>query len=348
MALAYIPADDKLVDRDRAGRSFVFFGSAISLPILGAILGFGLAWLFLDFPASELIGAIFGALGGWALFLVIRHRYIVQNDTTGALVTLNALRSLFNQGDVNVVYGPGTHFAYPWEQRFERNNIPVMEATNSFKFPVVCLDGILNGEGSFRLRPDFNNPIAFLSGVGSVAGDLEDLIITEAAGFYKQKKVMEATSSQHKLNIRLNRKFAGGVAQTPFEKRFGVQVGDVTIRTVLPSEELQRTISGLAEADMVLEGTAVLLGMTKDQLKKAIADNTIDPAKVDRARRDFRIISGNMDGSKVNRYELDISGVTPEVAQAISAIIDSKIVEKFVGGDKTAPAAKTPKGGGKK
>lgn len=351
MAISYVKADDKLVERNRRGRSLVFFGSAISAPILGMIVGFALAMIFLNFPGSAAVGMILGGLGGLILFLTIKHRFIVQNDTTGALVTLDAFRSLFNMGNVDVIYGPGTHFAYPWEQRFERNNIPVIEATNEFKFPVKCNDGILTGEGSFRLRPDFRNPIAFLSGVGSVAGDLEDLIITEAVAFYKGKSINDATSSQAELNQVLNEKFAHGAEKTPFEDRFGVQVGDVTIRTVLPSEELQRTLSGKAEAEMVFEGTAILLGMNKEELRRAVKDNTIDPAKVERARREFRIISGNMDNSEVKRWEIDVTGIDPKIAEAATAFLSRvppETLKSFVAKGQGNPAARTPKGGGKK
>jgi hypothetical protein len=351
MALTYVQADDGLISRRRDRRAALFFSTAALTPIVGAILGGTLSSTFIDLPIATSIGTVLGGLGGWMLFLNTKHRFIVQNDTTGALVTLDALRSLFKLGKVDVIYGPGTHFAYPWEQRFEGNNIPVIEATEDFKFPVQCEDGILLAEGSFRLRPDFRNPVAFLSGVASVAGDLKDLIIVKAASHYKNKKVTDATSSLPELNQLLDDTFVQGQKDSGLEIRFGVQIGDVTIRTVLPSEELQRTLSALAEAEMIFLGTAKVLGRTKDELKAGLEDGSVTKEEFDHARREFRIISGNMDNAEVKRWEVDVTGISPEIVQAATAFLSRvppETLKQFASGGKKPSARNTPKGGGRK
>jgi hypothetical protein len=101
----------------------------------------------------------------------------------------------------------------------------------------------------------------------------------------------------------------------------------------------------------VFEGTAILLGMSKEELRDAVKNNKIDPAKVERARREFRIVSGNMDNSEVKRWEIDVTGIDPKIAEAMAAFLNRvppETLKSFAAKGQDKPAARTPKGGGKK
>jgi hypothetical protein len=339
-----IQADDRNIKRDRGIRTFWFFFTPALLALVGGLLVAGLLKTFISLANISLIGFVIGAAAGLIGFLSIKHYFVVQNETTGMLITINQLRTLFQGKDKKsafVIYGPGTHLSLPWEVREAKNNIPVTETTEEYVFTAICTDGTLTGKGSFRLRPDFNNPINYLSGVGAVAGDLKDLIISFINGWLAKRTMQDALDKQDELNQALHDEFIKDDHKTPFEDRFGIQLGDITVSQLLMSEEAQRTRSGLNEARVVLEGTAILLGYkTTDEMHAALLLKAINQDDIDRARRDFRIISGNMEGATVNRYELDIKGLSPEVASAIGAFLNTPAGRSLAGNTGRGPNTK--------
>ncbi len=339
-----IQADDRQIPRNRTARAAVFFGTPALLAVLGGLIGGSLLWVFIS-GSMFLPGFVAGAVAGVVAFLAMKHIFVVQNDTTGLLVTIDQLKSLLGAEGVNVVYGPGTHFSFPWERRSEKNNIPVVEVAEDFKFTAICKDGTITGTGSFRLRPDFENPIAYLSGVGAVGQDLRDLVIAFITDWHASRTMQEATDQKGELNTALHDKFVGG-DRTPFEERFGVRLGDITVGENLMSAEVQRTRGALNEARVISEGTAILLGYkTVEEMQAAVNAKSISQDDVDRARRDFRIISGNMDGATVSRFEVDIKGLTPEVASALASFLQTPAAAaavKGLGGGKSAPKKGTP------
>lgn len=326
-----VQAEDSLIPRNRAGRASVFFAAPLVLIGAGAAITGTLATIFLGGGAFFLIGLVVGAVLGFIAFLNLKHLFVVQNNTTSLLVTLNSARSLLGLKNVDVVYGPGTHFAYPWEERFAENNIPLKEVAEEFTFPVICKDGTLTVTASFRLRPDFQNPIAYLSGVGAAANDFKALVITAIAKWLTPKTMLEARTQMKELNEALHDEFVD--LESEFEKRFGVRSGDVTVSNMLMSDEAQRTLSGLNEASTVAKGTAILLTYpTVEAMQEALKNGLISQADIDRARREFRIISGNMDGAEVKRYEVDITGLTPEVASALSSLLTNPAARNLFSG----------------
>lgn len=340
-----IQGNDAVIKRNRLGRTVVFFLTPVILSSIGALLAGSLAEIFLGTGPFYSIGLVIGALGGFVGFLSIKHLFVVQNNTIGALVTLDQLKSLVGSKDVHVFYGPGSHFAFPWEARFAENNIPLKEVAEDFTFPVVCKDGTLTVSASFRIRPDFNNLLEYLSGVGAAAQDFKALQIAFIVKKLTKKTMQEAKDEQETLNLELGAEFVGTgqTEPTPFEKRFGVQTGDVTVSNMLMSDEAQRTRSALNEAAVISQGTAVLLGFkTVESMNAALEDkdSKLTQADVDRARREFRIISGNMDGSQVNRYELDITGLSPEAATAIASLLNNPAARAFMGGKGGQPPKK--------
>lgn len=331
--LTYRQADDTNIKRNRTGRWMVFAGLAAGMPTAGLLGSTALGnYFFSGVPAMSFLLGASGAFLGFVGFLVLKsHRMTVINDTTGVFITVDALRSLFKRGKINVTYGPGTHISYPWEQRYKENNIPVLEATNEFNFVVNCKDGILYGKGSYRLRPDPQNPVAFISGVAAVADDLKDLIIAKVAAAMKDMSIMDATSQIEPLNetlknefvVNLTKKGRARKAPTKFENRFGIQVGDVTIKELLPSDEVQKTLSALTEAAAIRKGTAILLGLTEDTVTAALRDGIVTQAAYDLARDRFMAASGNLEGVKVQRYELmlNASGIDKDTAEALAAML---------------------------
>jgi len=265
----------------------------------------------------------FAGLGLAASILVytIGKWFIIRNPTIGMFVTQDTLATLFGAQNPNVFYGPGTHISFPWERRDSENNIPLQEIPEEFEFTTQCLDGIITGKGSFRFRPDQSNPVTFLGSVSAVSGDISDLIVGEIVAHIQGKSLREALNMQEELNKLLDFKFYK--SDTEVEKRCGVRISDVTVRELLPSEDTQKTISAIGEAEAIARGTEIILGMTMDKVREEIAAGRMTQADVNLARDRFLSISGNLEGMQINRTEYDwsVHGLDSEALQAIAEIL---------------------------
>ena len=324
MSNVTIPLDSEInKDRNRGARFLVLIAYVLLVPTLTMILFPILGEQF--FPKSALawkISLIMGlAAGIVVLGLSIEKLFVIRNPTTAMFLTQDTIASLVGSDDVNIAYGPGTHLSFPWERRLGENNISLTEAPNDFEFPVQCIDGTLTGAGSFRVRPDQKNPVTFLSSVSSVADDISDLVVAEILAFFKDKTAAEALNTLGDLNCHLDRKFRKN--DTEVEVRCGVQISDVTVSRLLPSEELQRTLSAVSEARAIAKGVEILMGMTPEEQKTAIREGRLTQADINLARDRFLSISGNLAGMQINRQEVDLSfhGLDPEALATIAEIL---------------------------
>ncbi len=320
------PSDRDISDRKIASRYWVLLVWVITLPLLST---FGTEWFVSIFfeKVPQLISSVSYtvgfALGIGGLFLTIDRWFLIRNPTTGMFLTIDTLQSLIGGDSVNVSYGPGTHICFPWEERLAENNISLEEATNEFSTTVQCLDGILKVNGVFWARPDIKKPVEFLSGVGAFTEDMEGLIIARIASLFSQKNVMQAIGELKSLNESLKTLTTD---QEDVEKNFGIQLGAVVIKQLLPSEELQRTISAKAEASAIKDGTLSLLGADSwSQVQEWLKDKTLTQADISLARDRYLSISGNLEGMEIKRNEIDISlhGLDKDVAEAIAKALTS-------------------------
>jgi hypothetical protein len=338
-----IPLDSEInPNRDRGARFLTLVVYILLVPSLTMILFTVLGEQF--FPNSVLmfkISLIIGlAVGIGVLGLSIEKFFIIRNPTTAMFLTQDTIASLLGKNDVNISYGPGTHISFPWERRLGENNISLLEAANDFNFTVQCADGTLTGSGSFRVRPNQSKPVVFLSSVSAVADDIRDLIVGEVVAFFKNKTAAEALNTLGDLNKHLDVLFRQ--SDTEVEERCGVQISDVTVTELLPSEELQRTLSAVSEAGAIAKGVEILLGMNQEEQKTAIREGRLTQADINLARDRFLSISGNLAGMDIKRQEFDFSfhGLDPEALTAMAEVL------KTPGGMAVATAAATSKRGG--
>lgn len=335
MSVGELPDDKDLRQlRNVPGRYVVLAASAIGIPAAGAMLARLLTNTFVGDIGTSLpvnIGTAVGFGVGYVGFMALKHRFFVTNSTTGILLTTDGLKALFSRDDIFVAYGPGGPFvSYPWEQRSAENNISVKTATVEFgPFDVQCKDGTVTVKGSARLRPDHKNPRRFQTGAASVAADLTDLILAFLIGEIGSMKIADAMKKVSNLNKMLLSEFvmrdpAKPNEPTDFEKEHGIFVVDVTISQVLPSKEVQRTMSGLTETRFIAEGTRILLNYTSAKaVKEALASGQLSRADYNHARDRVMSISGNMEGVNVTRYEIDLnaSGIEKDTAEALGALL---------------------------
>lgn len=326
-------ATDSMIKRNRAGRVLVVFMYVLVtclLPIL--------AWrVFNDWFEYGKLGFLLGLAGQTLILSNTLHHFMVKVGALRAFITVDQLRTLLNRNDnqvegdkdAYVVYGPGFHFAYPWESRSANYNVSLEEASEDFSVDVQTAKGLLKVNGSVRMRPDITRLIPFIGGVAAMAGDITGIIKSFVIELLsKEETVKEALKSVPRLNEELEKKFGFGSANDPdpkvseFEGRFGVSVGDVTISTILPSLEVQKTMSGVTEAEIIADATAIMLGYTSLKgVRQAISKGLITQEDFNKARDRFMAASDNIKMNlDANEYTVRIDGLDPDIAKALAAV----------------------------
>lgn len=297
-------------------------------------------------------GLFIGMSASVAVFAAFTSSFFITVDLVSAFVTTDLLYTLFWRKNKELplpeeyqeeseegkardrrafpTYGPGLHLAYPWERRDRENNFSLKEVGTEVKFPILVQDGLINVEGSYRIRPDLRNLIPFLSGVATMADELQDLIIAFAFRELSPLTVDKAIEHVGPLNEKMYQEFGlnengsrstASEAVSNFERRFGLYVGDVTFSQILPSEDLQKTRGGINEAKAIATGTAILMGYSdSDALRTAKEAGKVTDEQISRARDRFLSISGNLEGMSVTRWEgdLNITGLDPEALKELA------------------------------
>ena len=245
----------------------------------------------------------------------------VTNGAIYAFVTVDLLNKEL------VSYGPGFHFAFPWEARDGANNVSLKEVEGTFDFEVQTETGTLKGKGSFRLRPDINCLPSFLAGAGTIAAELSDIVSTECVKYLGQKKVMEALKDLGALNECLKKHFTHGASSiTPFEKRFGVMVGDVTVSKLMPSDEVQKALDGRAEQAALDHVIARNLGYpSMEEVHKAVKRGKLTPEQVAYANENALALTDNLGTMKVERHSHTVHLRADENAAAAVAAVGPAI-----------------------
>ena len=333
----YLYPSDDMIDRNRIGRVLVF----VTLEIVQFIFVMWLATAVFSALGWPLVGIVVGFALSAYVGLTLFEKSIVQNDDEQCFITVNNLQTLTGgKRDFDdlppeeqmkrareygrVAYGPGAHFAYPWESRDESNNVSLAEASESFDFKLQCKDGTRFGEGASVQRPNLRRDGGFTLGAAAIASNLADLVRAEAVTVLGDKTVEESTAFLPQLNARLANKFGDLTTdRTSFEKRFEVFLGDITVGELLGSPEVQTTLNAVAEGAIIRTAIAKYLGY-KDMkgVRAAITRGTLTKDELRRAEERMLQISGQDDVKTTrNLYELDVSGLDPETAEALKGLV---------------------------
>jgi hypothetical protein len=335
----------------RLNRALLLAGFVITTPLITTVTAPWLAGQF--FPDDSLISSISMVVGFCTSIplvgTAVEKFFLIRNSTTGMFVTQDTLRSLLGKSAINVSYMPGTHISFPWERRIAGNNILLEDAPIEFSFEVLRVDGILFGKGSYRMRPDPNNPVTFLSSVAAVGEEVRDLIIAEIQSFFKEESAIESATKLTELNEHLKEVFVKALAE--LEKNNGVIVSDATVSKLLPSEELQRTLSGISEADAIHAAVLKQLGMKdQTQLNRALKRGSLTHDDVKRVQDNILAITGNMDNIKIERrdFNLNVSGLSPETVNAVTELAKTPVAQAAATAAASRARSSGPKKGTKK
>lgn len=345
------PLDSDL-PRNRKSRVLWFVGTMITIFTFFTNLGLQVGQELFTGTMTTISTTVGAGIGVMLSYIAAEAFFFIRNNTTGMFLTQDMWRSVRGLDDVNVPYGPGFHIKYFWELRLAENNISLEEAADDFEFEVMCIDGVLRVFGSFRMRPDMFRATDFLSGVAAVADDMQARIVAKILQRFSGKTVTEALSELKELNKELE-ELTGtpGGENHPIEESFGVQISDVTVSKLLPSEEVIRTISSQAEATSIRKTMLTTLGVKSESaFTRKRNQGLITDEDVERARYAAMSMSGNLEGVTVERkeYVVSLNGVDPdavkaiaEAAPAIAAMVGRKD-KKSSGGKK--PRQKSQKG----
>ncbi|MBI4086547.1 hypothetical protein HY416_01040 [Candidatus Kaiserbacteria bacterium] len=305
--------EDSMVTRRREERTQNFWMYIVPAVTGPPLLMAAVSWGLLDRWKE---GLFLGLIISTIVVSKTIHRFIIQVGPARGFVTLDQLRNTRSY----VPYGPGLHFSKPQEKREARNNISLEEGSEDFQVTVRAQDGFLTVRGSIRMRPDIGRMVPFITGVASLASEVTALLRAFLSDIMSGETIDTATSGVQRINGLLSAAFANGPRRTDFEERFGVVVGDVTIEEILPSADVQATLSGLFEADVIARGTSRLLGHGDDVVTARVA---VSEEEWRRAQDRFMAASKNLTMNlDANEYVIDIRGLEnldPETARAIMA-----------------------------
>lgn len=322
---------DALVKRNRLGRVVVYILTLIVFLGVPALFSAKIVsdWFNIDmFGITGVFVASGGIIIGIVLFFPKMHDAMVLSvETQRAFMTLDLLKAFFKRRNVYGVYGAGTHLTYWWEKRLGRNNISLVETSETFKVEVMTKTGSVGVEGSYRIRPRLDNtsPSAFLGGVAVIAEDVADLIKSIITEDLAEKEVDSVSKKLGDLNKHLADVFGTGMSPaspqiSDFEARFGIVVGDVTAAEIILSDEAKKTRNAVDEALQFARGVALILGYaTPEEVRNAITAGTLSNETIETARKQFLAVSENVT-MDIKDWTFNIKGlemIDPKVAGAV-------------------------------
>lgn len=316
---------DNMINRNRLVRTLFAFLSLIVLIGLPTLIVNKIHWDLLGESGGVWLGLATGAF----IASRIAPRYLISVDSAQAFLTINTVAALFKMHPY-ATYGAGVHFSYPWERRLEENNVALQEVTLELKTAVPGKTSEILVEGSYRIRPNICQLDKFIGvSTSTITDGIGDLIKAKVAEKLRDKEIDEALRALPALNIELGIIFGVDPStgtHTPaaevadFEDRFGIVTGDVTIARLYLPPDVQKTRDGVAEAEIIAKGTAIMLGL-KDfvAVEAARKEGSITQDDIDAAQARFMAASKNMD-VKFHIFQANIKGLTPEAVAAIAAL----------------------------
>lgn len=299
---------DSVVERNRLGRAIV--GISVSSAIIVLLVWVG--------SVFGLFGALVGfAVAGQILAIVAPKYLIVYNNYTWALVADNPFTGK------PVVYGPGLHWAYPWEKvAIQRNDNVSLEVRTHTRddLTIDSREGTLKVKASVQWRPDLSNLHIFvLLDEDTVNEGIFDPLERFISTVIGQMGVQEAREHQSDIS-RLaylafkgeNRAFEEIDEKDPFkqtlqnqlskflktvrnyEKRFGFELLQANIFDIDYPEEIRKARGAEAEQTSILRIAQAQAGVNEDEwgrLPEEVRQRYLSNARVISDNADERVIT---------------------------------------------------------
>lgn len=293
---------DSMIKRNRLGRLVCYIISLLMMMMIPMSFMGSITQKLFDFSALGL------SLGfGFGVFLNLRmfQYFWITVPQTVAFVTT----SLFSSGSSpNIAYGPGGHFAYPWEMRAESGNITLDVLTCSFTEKVPTKDTSMIVDGTLQFKFDLEH-IATVVGIDITTieqgflAQVNEWLSTKLAGMAGN----EAKNSIRTIRAELETEFMR-TRRDQLLHDYGIRVLGFQISSIDFPPKVQEVRDSIEEARAIGEGVATILGFSSAAaLKRARNAGKISEEDITRAREDFLAASGNINKT-VNR--IDASGLS--------------------------------------
>lgn len=316
---------DKVVTRNRFGR-VLFLALSIFVFIITPI---GIAKIILDTitaPALLNFPAYLAAvLVGITAFSKVLPAYIVDVPQVQGFVTIDKLRSLLNlPGKADVIYGPGWHISFPWEDRSDKSNFSLEVFTLSWteEVPGKTTQLLIGGSYQFEVALDRADRFIGIDEETIKRGAL-DVIRGEVSQQLADKDPDDAKREIKELNTHLMETFGltegtpANAQVTNFEKRYGIRSIAVPVNGIDLPTKVQETRDAVDEANQVINGVAAMYGLTAVQLKEKLGAGDIRYADYNEMLDRFAAKSGN---ANMDIKALKIHGVDGIGSALINAL----------------------------
>lgn len=233
-----------------------WWGSLIDLPIVGALIGFG--------------------IGGYIVSRLFPDRFLISNPEWTAYVTQDIIR-----GEM-VVYGPGLHPSFWWEERNKKGNYSLKLVRRPFSRSTATKTSKVVVGGQFEYAVDLSN---IKRAVGVSESTIEEGANSFIENFLTSKCAGQETewvrTNIDQLNELLSSEFdstdAGGMNPDDFKKKYGFVIISIVINNIALPEAVQKTRDAADEATNTLKVIAQLYGYGENvsALQKDILDGKI-------------------------------------------------------------------------
>jgi hypothetical protein len=283
--------DSDIEDRDRVAR-WAMLLSTTAVAAIGPIV-MGAHWGSLAGPLWLKTGVIVG-IGVAALaeaFLL--PRVLVSNPEVSAYVTLDAFDGH------TVVYGPGLHPAFPWEERNTDGNYSLQVVTKPFSVWVQTNTAQVQARGIFEYQIDLSNLRNFI-GIDETTVDIgfDAFIESFLTRKLADKTFEEARIGINDLNQELADEFMGimneqGTTMVEFESAHGIRTVAIAIRGMHSSDDVQAARDAVDEGAAIFKIVASSNGLTPEELKEQLASGKISTADFKEYRREALAMSKN-------------------------------------------------------
>jgi hypothetical protein len=292
---------DKDVQRNRIGRTIFFIFSLIFILFTPTVIGMIVA----SFLESNLIsiGAGVGLAVGIGVILpaVVPYILVIVPKWQG-LTTQNIF------GGEIIVYGPGLHPRFPWEQIEDIDHHSLRLTTSGRDETYPTIDGEMKTNYSFQWAPRLRS-LHIFRGVDEATvnrgfGDVLSEFLSQRFGGETGESVKK---NQQKIAMDLKHSFMGREGQEPtaeeamyleqrrlMEDRYGIDIAVVSLGDVDFSEDVQKARQTKAVIDNLSAGVADALGRKSyEEVEAELKAGTLSEASFNAAWDRVMVINGS-------------------------------------------------------
>ncbi len=288
---------DSDITRDRVTRWMMLATTVLTTAFAPGAILYSVAS---DFgPNASMFSLLLGIIAGTLCTPYPLTRSLVSNEEWKGYATLNPFNGK------RVLYGPGMHPAFFWEQRNASGEISFQAVSINFEVGVQTTTSTLISKGTFAYQVDTKGLQNYIGIDPSVVqtGFLS-YVSNFLTGKISRLTAIEAQEMIDQINDNLADEFMGTVVRstdasgetsvvTDFEREFGIRVVSLFIESMKLPPKVQEARDGLDETTRIRLVCAELMGLTIAQYDAKVANGEITIDQAAELQRRAMVITGN-------------------------------------------------------